>query len=1013
MKQLKKYELDKRTKKDILKSLSTLQKSYTPEWHLDVKNPDIGSTLAILYADQMQEGIKFYNELLEVYHAELVNMMGVTLSPAQVASTSVIMNLVSDTVPGSYVPEHTKLIGAGENPCVFETMHPTYITNSKIKEIFLTGAKDGKIIPIYGNISKPELVKLENSVEEEEETEEREVGSAKKIPPFSMFDYKEEGIEDNALLMFARDSLDVEREELYLKLSGGEEIVKGLSEGEYELCYLSTQDFLPVTIVGTKDDTITFTIDGEKGKTIKNKEEYSVLLLRALSPVSKEVKLSKIGFSSEGKKRKLDAAGNGNNDFVVDNFRPFSETLALFAECYLYLDEYFSRKGAKITLDFDLEFGSRLVSYTKEQEDNELKIIKRRQKSRMNDPVTDIFVEEVTIEYYSEKGWKRIEFEKDQSKIFSVDKKGHKTLSFTCPKDWIELDNGGRCIRLQIQRADNCYMMPTLHHYPIIKNLTVEYSFLGQFINPEYVEAMCGTRRRDLTSKILEEKSFAAFSPGEYVDNALYFGFSKPFEAGPISLMFICEDENAFIGAPIRFEYSTQKGFSELSVIDKTDTFARSGQIRFMPPEDFSKTTIEGQKCYWIRIVDATGKFSKEDVYRPVIKNVYLNSVDVSNVDTHPLEDYFLDVVSANLSIELPYSNILDVDVWVNETTVLKEEEMKKLLRDDPLNTYAEYDSNGAITDFFVKWEEVKTFGLSKENDRHYILDRLSGKVIFGDGVNVSIPRYIGSSSIRIVARSCDGVLANVEKDTITDIKGNVSFIGEVTNPFPAYGGNDMETVDNALSRAAGILSNRKRLVTMQDYINEIYAFSSNIDKVSIVIGESLEGELKDGLISIILLMKDYGLETHSFDRLSAELKKHLCERTELTAGMESIEICEPIAVEITVDIWLNKMEEENDYEVHRTLISALEDYLSPVSLQNHPGWEIGKLPTRTQILMKLNSLKTGAFINRLVINGRYSDATGTHETELEDLPKNKFFVPISGKHKAHIVNEYFNQGIV
>ena len=65
------YILDSRSREDILDKIKELSASYTPEWQFDVDNPDIGSCIALLYADEMQELIKRYNTIPEIGRAHV------------------------------------------------------------------------------------------------------------------------------------------------------------------------------------------------------------------------------------------------------------------------------------------------------------------------------------------------------------------------------------------------------------------------------------------------------------------------------------------------------------------------------------------------------------------------------------------------------------------------------------------------------------------------------------------------------------------------------------------------------------------------------------------------------------------------------------------------------------------------------------------------------------------------------------------------------------------------------
>ena len=138
------YKIDHRTKQDILKQVQTLAANYTPEWNFDVEDPDIGSVLALLFTEQFYGNVNRFNEVLKRYHTEFVNLLDISLKPAHPACAIVLMNLLSDTIPGAYIPKRTRLLAENEDEViVFETAHPVYLTSSRLRAAFMTSMKSG------------------------------------------------------------------------------------------------------------------------------------------------------------------------------------------------------------------------------------------------------------------------------------------------------------------------------------------------------------------------------------------------------------------------------------------------------------------------------------------------------------------------------------------------------------------------------------------------------------------------------------------------------------------------------------------------------------------------------------------------------------------------------------------------------------------------------------------------------------------------------------------------------
>ena len=80
-----------------------------------------------------------------------------------------------------------------------------------------------------------------------------------------------------------------------------------------------------------------------------------------------------------------------------------------------------------------------------------------------------------------------------------------------------------------------------------------------------------------------------------------------------------------------------------------------------------------------------------------------------------------------------------------------------------------------------------------------------------------------------------------------------------------------------------------------------------------------------------------------------------------------------------------------------------MDEYLNPVSGIGKKGWDIGVLPRKSQIVMKLNAVKNKAIINHIMITAKYSDRNGTHEVDLDELKVSPFMVVKNGTHKIYL----------
>ncbi len=1012
MKQMseREWKIDRRTAGDIEDRIEELASSYVPEWHFDREHPDIGSVIAKLFAGQMEGNIGRYNQVLSRYHTEFINLLGISLLPAKPAEATVLLRLVQDTIPGAEVYKGTRFLadgGDGEDQIVFETTHNVYVTNASLDYLFMTLEQDGSILPLKGNFESPKIV------EEEEEPGEAEPSLPEAGPGefrcFRLFGKSagQTSIGKNVLLFYHETALDVENNSIFLKITGNERLLERMRDGAYGFWYYTDSGLRPVESVKVLPELETVVLKKEKknaGLQI-NGRTVSLLAVQALEPVLENETVSGISVSSEGQPAPLEFANDGSTDFDVDSFDPFGDSLSLFQECYLGHQDYFGKAGAVVRLTFEASYREHRVLDRIQGEDESLKIIKRKPKVIWVDSAADARAEEISFEYFNGIGWKKLVCMQEVRNLFHGDEGGKYEIAFVCPQDWQETEAGAyhrRCIRMRLLKSDNCYMRPCIHHYPHVEHLKVSFSYEGRCLSAQHLLAIAGTRRLDLTKKAREGEAFTAFYGAAGMQDALYLGFSKRIEAGPVSLLFQIEDGIRYEGVKCRFAYSTRKGFKQMKVLDHTADLSRSGTVMFMPQADMHACVLEGKKAFWIRISRILPRQEKSDDVLPVIKNICLNAVQVVNVESREEEDYYLEELRPDLSIALGVADILDIDLWVNEKDRHTRAQMQRLLKEEKDLVRAEYDILGNITAFYVKWQEADQLE-DAPSKRCYLLDRMSSLLIFGDGVRTGLPTVLDDVAFKVRIRCCSGERGNVGPGRIRETMGNLMFVDRIYNPVKAYGGSSIESVDKALKRGANILKSRRRLIAADDYVQEILGFSDAIDKVRCVAGRTIDGGFQENALTFAILLKDFEAGSYSFHNVAEQLKRHLRESCELTIAMDDLSVVEPVFARVCVDIWAEVLHMDDGFEIQNLLKETLRDYLDPIRGQNGGGWEIGVMPRRSQILMKLNVLKSKAVIRRLVVTVRYTDRSGTHEVDLGDLQENPYMICCSGSHQVDI----------
>ena len=148
----------------------------------------------------------------------------------------------------------------------------------------------------------------------------------------------------------------------------------------------------------------------------------------------------------------------------------------------------------------------------------------------------------------------------------------------------------------------------------------------------------------------------------------------------------------------------------------------------------------------------------------------------------------------------------------------------------------------------WTQWTRVDSFAQSGPQDRHVMIDDVSGRVQFGPmirmhdgstrnygavpapGSTVRAPRYLVGG----------GRQGNVEAGTITVLRSTIPFVTRVENIEPAVGGVDAETLDQLKARAALSVRARNRAVTPIDFEQIVKTAAPTLVRVQCVDATSL-----------------------------------------------------------------------------------------------------------------------------------------------------------------------------
>ena len=342
----------------------------------------------------------------------------------------------------------------------------------------------------------------------------------------------------------------------------------------------------------------------------------------------------------------------------------------------------------------------------------------------------------------------------------------------------------------------------------------------------------------------------------------------------------------------------------------------------------------------------------------PTVAGLYLNAGWARNVEA--VADEVLGGSDGERGQAFAVANppVLEPTLWVDESSALSVPQMSTLETARPADVIRETGSDGAVRAFWVRWAHVDTFVDSDGSDRHYVLDRVEGRVRFGDGNRGRIPPR-GSDNVRASYVTGGGRTGNVPAGTVTDLKSGLPFVEAVTNPVAGFGGAEAEETDDVLERAPRELRDRNRAVTPADFERLAVDASRLVARARCFAGMDRAGAYAPGWVTVLLVPDDgserpapsTGLLETVEESLSAHAPVALVARDRLVVRGPSY-----VGVGVDADVVVSKADTLGAIE--ERVEAALAAFLHPLTGgHERTGWRFGELPSRSDVFAVLEGI--------------------------------------------------------
>jgi len=324
-----------------------------------------------------------------------------------------------------------------------------------------------------------------------------------------------------------------------------------------------------------------------------------------------------------------------------------------------------------------------------------------------------------------------------------------------------------------------------------------------------------------------------------------------------------------------RWQVRGASGWNDCTVTDLTQGFRIPGIVELQFPEDISlweRSVLDPRRrFFWLRLVwngpvrpapDRQPGFPHPDLPRRLLLNTVLAA------QTIRLENEILGSSNGRPNqvfhaLRRPIIGKLALEVCeVREARMAMDEWGAVHSRQEWFRAPGSAGipaSAGETWITWVTWIEVEDFSVSSSGSPHYVVDRRTGSIRFGDGRHGRIPPS-GANNIRLREyHTGGGARGNVAAGAITQLHTTIPYVEAVMNAEAAAGGQDQEDKEALRRRAAAQIRHRGRAICMDDYADLARMASPLVAHARCIPGEdlprdSLEGRPEPSMIGVIIV---------------------------------------------------------------------------------------------------------------------------------------------------------------
>jgi predicted phage baseplate assembly protein len=428
-------------------------------------------------------------------------------------------------------------------------------------------------------------------------------------------------------------------------------------------------------------------------------------------------------------------------------------------------------------------------------------------------------------------------------------------------------------------------------------------------------------------------------------------------------------------------------------VVDGTDRLAQPGLVEFLGPSDLTLASHFGVSGYWVRALFELG----DDAVEPRLRALLPNTTFAAQTVTVHNELLGSSDASKSQQFRTTRSPVLaSQQLEVLETGPLSAEDLAALEAAYGAGGVTPAD-NGSANAVWVRWIEVPDLYGSGPQDRHYILDHITGDVRFGDGTQGRIPPR-GAGNVRMALyQTGGGDAGDRAAGTIVQMKTTVPYIDQVFNVEAAAGGFGAESLDALVTRAPRTLRHGGRAVAAEDYEDLARLASPEVARARCVPLRLLQNDPLGstplaGAVSVIVVPGSADPKPLPSVELLAGVEEFLRARKAVIAEIAAVGPLY-VRVDVVAEVVLTSLEGAS--QVEQTILTQLAAFLHPLTGgRDGAGWDFGRQPHLSDLYAVVSSVPQVDHIRQLsmtqledlagaIATGRFLVYSGQHQITL------------------------------